>query len=181
MFVEHFIQRVPKALQISFYQREGSKLFTSQRAVNNVFWLLQSTISNREKLHQDPPGITGQHLSVNLQDPERLDLLPHPVSPSSFPVSSHEPFLLFTLISTSPRQNAEAETQERTLQKLENQCTKWSPVTLKCSCHFPKQAFISPQKPPLAIRLQIQTSNLSAPMGNEWKQNHKGEGIGQNK
>ena len=95
MFVEHFIQKVPKALQISLYPREGSKLFTLERAVNNASWLPRSTTSNSDKLNQAPPASHGP-TSIWMK-PKRPDL---PLTPCLQSKTS-SPSSLWFLLRTS--------------------------------------------------------------------------------
>lgn len=127
MFVEHFIQKVPKALQISLYPREGSKLFTLERAVNNASWLPRSTTSNSDKLNQAPPA---SHRPTSIwMKPKRPDLPLTPCLHPSFLPSIKNQLPLFTLIFT-PHVKMWRK-KMRIFQTFKNPCTKRPPVALK--------------------------------------------------
>lgn len=142
MFVEHFIQRVLKALQISLYQREGSKLFTLQRAVNNVSWLLQSTTSNSDTLNQAPPAIY-RHTSIcKLAETQRGQIYsPTPCLDPFFLSLITNHLSLFTLIFTHPVKMWKKKM--RTFQKFKNQRTNVIPSYSEMLMPFPRTSLHS--------------------------------------
>lgn len=126
MFAEHFIQRVPKAFLLSFYLRERSKLFTLQRAVNNVSWLLQPATLTSMNYARLLRLFSGSDPFVSLPGPRKAGpTFPHGLSsifPSLLlPLSLSPPALIFTQQVKVRRQ----------FLKLKNYWILWSSVTLR--------------------------------------------------
>lgn len=111
MFVEHFIRRVPKAVQIAFCRREGSKLLTLLE-----LWITFSGYFNHYLERQETKSVSSSHVQTDIhlqagRGPAGPARLPGAVPPSIFPVSSHRPAFPPHSEFYSPGQNVETENE----------------------------------------------------------------------